>query len=175
MIAPGSRIVVIPCDSQSLLTYSGSVREPPNAWLGVPKWAWASINPGITYFPAASMTRAFSPSSDSPRCNEPVPPPRISTMRSSSITIVKGPCGGAPVPSITLAFRITSRLNGPSLSSPLTGALIGGENPNDITPDIISSPGSAFVAVAKFGISISKTSVITDIINFIDVPSCTGN
>lgn len=63
-------------------------------------WAWRSTRPGITYLPAASMIVAPGGTSASPsRTTAAIRPPWIA--------IVIPGCGGAPVPSMTVAPVIT--------------------------------------------------------------------
>ena len=97
---PASRTVVIPWASHNLATYSGSVMPPPNRCEGVPKWVCALTKPGITYLPLASITWVSADSCTAPIASEPVPAPTMSTMRSFSITMLTGPCTGAPAPSM---------------------------------------------------------------------------
>ena len=63
------------------------------------QWTWASISPGMTVHPAASMTVA-------PARSDPASGPTAAIRSPSKSTAVSG-SGGAPVPSITVPPVIT--------------------------------------------------------------------
>lgn len=105
-------------------------------------WAWASTKPGVTNLPWQSIScwpAAGRPAGSMARRGAPTP--RISTMRSRSITMSTGPQGGAPVPSITVAPRSTRRSNGPSPRSRRV-ARASSVPPRSRSPAAISSPAS---------------------------------
>src|SRR5262245_58910059 len=77
-----------------------------------------SMNPGRTYIPAASISwSGFCGSRLGLSGNPGVPALRIALIRLFSITMSTERCGGAPVPSISMAPRMTRVLNGPRPSS----------------------------------------------------------
>ena len=77
-----------------------------------------STKPGIRYMPGRRRCRD-RPCGRAPpwRSGTPgVPALRMRAMRLPSTTMSIGPCGGAPVPSMSMTPRMTSVLNGPSPS-----------------------------------------------------------
>jgi hypothetical protein len=77
-----------------------------------------STKPGRTYIfePSISWSAFFGRDSASIGTFGN-PTLRTSVMRLPSMTTSTGPMGGAPVPSMTVAPRMISRLNGPTPSS----------------------------------------------------------
>src|SRR5580700_6246041 len=61
-------------------------------------WQWASISPGITTLPVASMTWRSSPRGTLSR----VAPAPVAWIRSSFTSTPRSRCGGRPVPSMTV-------------------------------------------------------------------------
>src|SRR5690606_25667931 len=109
---PGSRIVVTPCASHSLYTYSAGV-----PCCAPPVWPCRSTKPGSAYMPWASISRVAPCGRRSSRMGSPgAPTPRISVIRFRSMTMSAGPQGGAPVPSMTVTPRTIRRSCGPSPS-----------------------------------------------------------
>src|SRR5439155_955341 len=106
---PTSRIVVMPVASQILSSYSIGCDTPARSSC---KCACASINPGSTYLPVASISAV--PGAAGARR----PSPRFSATgsRATSCVIVfpsstmsNGPLAGVPFPSTTMALRTIRR------------------------------------------------------------------
>ena len=77
-----------------------------------------STNPGRTYMEVASISFVAGCGLPLGRMSPAVAPTAITeVMRLRSTTMSTGPRGGAPVPSMRVAFRMTSRSKGPSPSA----------------------------------------------------------
>ena len=106
--APTSRTVVIPHASHIFMQYSTGIGLPPRSSC---VWPCRFINPGRTYLPAASISRSpFAGRLASPCLTATGSIPASCVIVSFSITISKGPAAGFPLPSTTIALRITMLL-----------------------------------------------------------------
>ncbi|MGH6919472.1 MAG: hypothetical protein ACREJ0_17405 [Geminicoccaceae bacterium] len=74
-------------------------------------WTFVSMNPGVAYLPAASITRA-------PRGTVTEARGPISAMRLSRTTMVTSGTGGPPLPSIRVAPTIATTLSAARLVAP---------------------------------------------------------